>query len=435
MERHFKEQTSMMGRVSFGLLHIWLCLLAALSAVSCTEEEAVSGDPVPVRCTIGVRGIGDADATVPAELISSYRIVFVEQGTGLVCEVVEGRCTPAVARDEFEFQLGPGTYTVYAFGNMDEYFTGLGIAEGSPMPDLSEAVYDMGEGPAGPIPMSGTQEVTVTGRANQSFAVELVRMAAGIRFSFTNETSGPVDVEAVTLSPLTQGNIYLLPKNADTGQPLLPAPTTTMKLTHEVTPALTLAANAASVPGPAFYFNESVAAGAHATGRFVLSFKLRRGGTTEEVRYALAHELSYVRRNDFIVMPVRITDYIFSADVSFYPPIGGYPAAEISRKSNEEFFCTFRSPGDFAIMPRLRRYDDADGWLDMLNTAQVESLSIGTSGDTVIFETAPHLTDAGEILGKLGTASGTACVTLTVKLAPAAGISRELTCRIYIIKE
>lgn len=429
-----------MERRYFSLLGIWACAVAGLLPVSCADEEvAESGEPVPARGVIGIRGAADGIAPVSDELMKSYKIVFVEKPSGLVRDVVEKNLSAPAERDAFDFQVGPGTYVVYAFGNMDTYYDGLGITENQPMPDLSAAVYDVENGFAGPMPMSCRQEVTVSGRANQNFSVELLRLQAGIRFVFSNYASEPLSVEEITLKPLTKDRVYLLQRLTEEGKPDLPAPADTVTYRHVLPAPLTLAVGADKVEGPTFHFNESVAAGVHETGLFALSFKVKRSGSDveEDVRYALTGDgLTYINRNDFILQPVGFTDYFFLPEISFYPPIGGFPAAEIVQKSKEEFFCTFKTPGDFVVIPRLRRYDQPDGWISVSDTDRVKDFTIATTGDGEIFEREPQVESTGEIIGTLGDKSGTACVTMTVSL-PEAGTSalRLLTCRVYIIKE
>lgn len=105
------------------------------------------------------------------------------------------------------FTLTPGTYTVYAFANIDSYFstawsslTGLGIdesieslgiddivLEGNPASKLDLLTYF--------IPMSAKEEVTVT-RSTRNISIGLDRLVSKIRMSIT----GKPDTKVTALS-------------------------------------------------------------------------------------------------------------------------------------------------------------------------------------------------------------------------------------------
>ena len=58
-------------------------------------------------------------------------------------------------------------------------------------------------------------------------------------------------------------------------------------------------------------------------------------------------------RNDWVRIPIVLTDWVLELDVTFYPPIGGYPAVKTEEKDNE-FYARFGTGGYFAIVPRVR---------------------------------------------------------------------------------
>lgn len=459
-----------------------VCILAGFLFASCADEAPVSGPAAtrPLRCAVGIRGasgalVGTSDAN---ELIRSYDLVFVEgevRGTdgalttpGTVHAVLHKDIAgEPVASDEFTARMTPGTYTVYAFGNLHPaYFSTLGITEGAPMPDLSGTLYPgtAATAPAGipaaingftgQIPMSHRQDgVQVADRANQNCTIELVRMLAGMRFVFTNYASVPLTVDEVTVSPLTGSDIYLLRDPQADAAPQLPAAAfATQDFTHTV--GLTLPADPAQKDSTAFYLKECSAIGHHPTDRFALTFRVTRGTpaaggeattdaagrlrgeTAAEYRYALTGDgLTYINRNDLVVLPIGFTDYVFSADVNFYPPIGGYPAAEITQDADDSFSCTFRSAGDFAIYPRLRNTAGSGEWVSVWDESRVQAFSMSVSDADGIFDRTPAV-QAGEIVGTLGTQTGKARITLTVTLKPEAPstVGRVLTCHIYIIR-
>ena len=108
-------------------------LLAVLAMSACSEAD----DQVPdgmARVEIhlsapyqrATRATGDwLDPVSSKELIHDYWVVFVK--SGVVEELVSGSCGDnGKEEDSFRFLLPPGTYTVYAFANLD--FSALGIS-------------------------------------------------------------------------------------------------------------------------------------------------------------------------------------------------------------------------------------------------------------------------------------------------------------------
>lgn len=420
-----------------------VCLSAALVCLSCSDEEPLaSSAPVTAGMTISVRATGDdSNADV---WMNSYTVVFVEQSTNLVREIVSKNLLPAQSQDTFDFQLGPGKYIVYAFANItDTYFSSLNIVEGEAMPDLSQATYAVNNGIQNNIPMSCRQEIYVSGRSNQNFAIELVRMLAAIRFDFYNSSFETVTLKEITMNPLTQSDIFLIRDPRQTVKPEYPAPWTAAPLTFTLQTPLELPPYTA---GPAqgsvfFCFKESTAAETSVTGNFNFAFKVKRNsGAEEEMRYAMTvtdtegQPFGYINRNDYIVLPVRLTDYLFRVEANFYPPIGGYPTAEVEVASASEFYCKFKSAGDFVLIPWLRRYAEADNWISLDDKNRVAEWNMEITGDTQIFEKLPDQSATGEILGTLSGESGMACVTLSVTVKESGETTRILSCRIYIIQ-
>ena len=135
------------------------------------------------------------------------------------------------------------------------------------------------------------------------------------------------------------------------------------------------------------------------------------GSTSEEVRqYAIANELQYINRNDHIIIPIEVTDWIIEVDVRFYPPIGGYPAV-ITEDKNREYYITFGTEGWFEIETRVRYAAPGSPWLEK-GKYQV-ALRDAITGDP-IFEQAPAIIATGEITGRLNTSTGSAKVPVAI---------------------
>ena len=192
-------------------------LLALLAMSACSESDNPQLDGM-TRLEIhlsapyqrATRATGDwLDPISSKELIHDYWVVFVNQ-SGIVKELVSGSCgIDGKEEDTFRFFLPPGTYTVYAFANLD--FNSLNIRKGAALPtDLSSKTLATTNGWTNDIPMSNNvqgQTVTVAEVENQSFEVELVRAMAKIQLDFENLSGQQIDILGYEIYPLTKTNV------------------------------------------------------------------------------------------------------------------------------------------------------------------------------------------------------------------------------------
>ena len=366
-------------------------LLTGMVAVSCASESAEAPDnglPAPVGISItaaplgvSTRGFADEelieDPASSSELINNW-IVFFTQGNQVI-SYEEGGSTTGVWNDRVQTELPRGRYTVLAFANMDNaklknYFKD-GLPEdwknpakwknlineeknGAAIADLSrfsEFSYNSQNSDNSPlIPMSGYREINVTQTVNETFSIEVVRMLAKVQFAFKNESQTPVSIEKIEFQPVYDGDIYLFPEegNGDNRfvEGVYPDPQNYGMRT--IAPALSLP-NFNDTARSTFYIKESAAKGNHPTDHFHIGISLKRGDDeTENATYALASdELQTILRNDYVLFPVVISDYIPRLEVYDYPPIGGYPV-QVESNGNE-FYATFSSSGAFDIEAKL----------------------------------------------------------------------------------
>ena len=180
-----------------------------------------------------------------------------------------------------------------------------------------------------------------------------------------------------------------------------------------------------------FYVRESRAK-SHVTDHFQLAVGVKREGRSEEILYALSGTyFTGINRNDYVLIPIRFTNYTVDIIPHFYPPIGGYPA-EFTTK-DDEFYCTFKTEGDFQIVPRVYdiynyRYVGASQYTVSFDTPSL-------TGNVSIFDVKPQMDPTtGEIIGRLGTATGTACLYLNVSVEVNEGVFQNYFRRIYIIR-
>lgn len=199
----------------------WLC---AVPLASCSFDDDIdTGDdnaPATLQLSITAREEGDLNTRVDntevgqnSEYMHNLLVLFIQDG-----KVVK-KFLPDLSNDEAakagnlktwkseSFTLTPGTYTVYAFANIDSYFstawsslTGLGTEEGKSLSDLGVDINNIVlEGnPASKldfsnyfIPMSAKEDVTVT-RSTRNISIGLDRLVSKIRMSITGKAGTKV---------------------------------------------------------------------------------------------------------------------------------------------------------------------------------------------------------------------------------------------------
>lgn len=440
-----------------------MTLVVACNSDETQEEGGVGTDgKVAVKFEIASRantGNYVSDVTTE-EKIQTYRVAFTTT-SGRIAAVVD-KTTAPTERDEFEVRLSPANYRIYAFANIP-YATldGLGITLGGtidnatlaatrysiPAPYSTTSLLAVDDFAGHAIPMTSLcpQLVEVTGRVTQTFGIEVVRLFAKLEFVFTNPNTEGCDIHSQTISNMTtngatEGSILLMNPNEGRNELRLPANPTVKTLGYNYTTPLTVAANGGTAK-KSFYVLESRSN--DMTKSFELDFDVTPEGQsasvgTEHFRYALTDQntITLIHRNDWIRIPVTLGDYELRLEALSYPPIGGYPEAEVSAAGKSEFSVKFMSGGDFVIRPYLRKYGTED-WFTLGDNSKVESYSIEVDytspGLANIFTKAPKMT-AGEILGTLRlNVTGTVLVTLKVQLKPGlSSVSQTVTRKLYL---
>ena len=449
------HKLSSWGKVGFGFL-----LLLPFFA-SCTEDNGFGEDAngtVRVHGKIATRATTyEAEDYPEKELISDWWMLVVD-ASGKIVELVEH--DPSVStplrNEEFELDLPTGTYDFYTFGNIsqDKVKTLAGLASdafdvGNTMPNLSDVAYnittDFANGTlqtalTNPIPMSGKQTKTFT-KAKEQVELELIRMLAKMKFEFRNASSKKITLHNLTIKPLNEGVIPLLP-NYETltydneKDPVLLSDATTVKDGKTISFPASTELDAKSYDNKSetlyFYLRESLAK-SHPTGHFMISMKVDRNAVEEPLLFALSDpKYTGINRNDYWQIPIKFTDYVVKMDVNFYPPIGGYPAV-ISEEKQDEFYCKFSTQGVFELLPSV--YNNATSTYLVYPEYDYEITSV-TDATPSIFTVMPHKDSVtGEILAELNTNTGTACVNVKVTVDLGGGVSQIYERRVYIIHE
>lgn len=120
-----------------------------------------------------------------------------------------------------------------------------------------------------------------------------------------------------------------------------------------------------------FYVNETDATYTNNENQLSLRFKIQRGNNAvEEVRYGVTtpyidgntggNGFNVIRRNDWIHIPIHITDWQLRIEPLAFVPIAGYPANTVS---SDGLTTTFSTGGMIALQPFVKKYSDAT-WRD-----------------------------------------------------------------------
>lgn len=426
--------------------------------------------------------------------------------------------TPTDAKAEIDdvctnVEMVSGNYSVYSFANISEaslksYF---GLSSESSLnvgDDLADAtvaaakatINGNGFVPSATngIPMSNKQTLTVPASGTLTKDLIVVRMLAKIEVQVFNDGTESATIESISLTDITANplngpnNLMLLPNYGTTPnypddmdahhmdiQPNLASGASRGNFTYTLTTDNAVAATGHKSTGTGqtpviftFYVNESIAPD-NGSKLFYLSLGIKTGSGTDVVySHALINQNGktstdndawhYIARNDYRVIPVILTDWLFRVEPMSLPPIGGYPTGTAS---SDGLKVTFNAGGMIALQPFVKKRTEPN-WRDFGNaevnpgvevmtgdpaTLDVEAswnASItwkngdGTkkSGDGKIIKT-PFTYDSankcfvGELNSdKVNSGQNKTAVTITVKLGPPDGaqFTYSFTCDVNI---
>lgn len=407
-------------------------VIALLMGGGCSDNEPQSDTPMAATFAIATRAGSEPNAT-DNELINTWRVVFVDnEGTVRLILDRPADTTGAVEKEEVNFNLPAGTYTAYAFANMNPM---PDFTEGGHAPDDMDARVWNTVGVIGDrVPMSGVKTVTLSEGSGSRVSVEVVRLWAKLCLVFTTDTDQTVSVSKIAMTPaLNEKGVRLLPDystldgkpNTADGRPSLIAGAVCSRL--ERIPATPLTVTKDASASETFYLLESSAQN-HPTGHYPIDLEVKYDDGAVQTVSALAWQLDHINRNDFVTIPVLLTNWLVDIDVLFYPPIGGYPAVLTEKKDNE-FYTRFGSGGKFVIRPTVTtasggKVPDTNLTFTLSTEDASGILSQDPSEDTTTHEITGVLADGN---------SGTAVVTLTIQITTDQ-LQHEIMRKLYIIR-
>ena len=409
----------------YRLLTPLFVLMALLMAACSSDSDVATDDTKPlsegmgrIRITICTpeanpdltRAVGSPAWENPDhdwELLHSFRILIFDSTYKLVDIIERTDPTMTASTPDPSYkqsatvesdELTAGTYYVYATANYaDGFVKGTQYSE----TDITNKTAKFSNGYSeSNIPMTGKLNSAVTvsaGTETDAGTITVWRVMAKMQFYFTNEASEQIQIMGVEVDPINtnsdnQGLVYLFSKDDLTSIANLPASgngtvtlpasgVTTGPVSHETsteTPLLTLAAKNDGNTDEGtlfFYVNETNATFTMTQNQYSLRFKIKRGGTISELRYGVTTHydgdgstgqdgFNVIRRNDWIHIPIILTDWHYRIEPLPFVPIGGYPAATVS---SDGLTATFSTGGMIALQPFIKKKGDAT-WRDFGNT-------------------------------------------------------------------
>jgi hypothetical protein len=196
---------------------------------------------------------------------------------------------------------------------------------------------------------------------------------------------------------------------------------------------LELAAGATTHDPFFFYVNETDKSFTTINNQLSLRFKIQRWNATtnswydDEIRYGVTthygdgttgHDgFNVIRRNDWIHIPVVLTDWQFRVEPLAFVPIAGYPATTVS---SDGLTATFSTGGMIALQPFIKKYSE-ETWRSFdIHDPEISDISISwksqTGSESLV--TTPFIYDPitksiiGELNNNLG--AGTYKTSITV---------------------
>lgn len=361
----------------------------------------------------------------------------------------------------------------------------------------------------GLVPMSGYREnVEITDNSETSAGwkdkngnyrknhIEVIRMLAKIEIKIKNVGSSSMNLSGISFAYLNKGTIKTLPDYANLGKTLnkdyltegSKAGKEAVKI-EDTTPFVIEKQEGTGtdkVKSIVFYVRESLAELTDPSKRFMLSLIFDRKDKDGNPVYVKDDKgevvkddndqpviaqntitvpvdatnvsnaervengpLTYIQRNDHVVIPVKVDDVMVNWQVLFYPPIGGYPAV-LSNDDGFIFRAIFGTQGVFSIYPEIvdlngdpipgatYKVVDASGKEITSNlTVKDEKVSVKheESEQSSIFRKKPTVSN-GEIIGEINKNEGEAIIPVTLEIKiPGKGEPVKRSRNLYIVRK
>lgn len=458
-----------MAKKIYYYICIWaVCLLAACSAgddATSFPGQADAENQVGVTLQLSAlssqtsqssrssltRAAWETDTeAMPGEMMKSWFVVVVQNGTieKIITSDLKSLGVTELEKDQVFVKLNTGATTFYSFANIKPEEIGLDASTsvGQPLPaDFDEKTYQM-DGNCqlfhqlmtpdfqNGYPMSNKQTVDVVDN-QQVINLEVIRMMAKVQLSITNATDHAINLKTITLSDVTlngKQNIKLLP-NVDSANELKGVNLVdgvakgTITLTADENNGMTIEPRNSQTA--CFYMNESlVDKGTDGGNRyFILSLTTEDAGTgaITNHRYAML-SWNEIRRNDYLKIPIKLTDYQIRWKVEAFSPIGVLPKV---KDDGENLSLDFSYYGEFHIKPEVIKLSRTGSQTLSVSEWQMGTDATGSDGWTRqeqnpegadgvnIFDASPSwIPVTYRLEGEMGNRTGSAIYTMKIKV-------------------
>lgn len=350
----------------------WMLLLSLFLLPACSNEEDVPVVEPEAQYATMVISLGALDNSTPAytraetiypdvEEVDEYEryikywwIVVLDKDNKVDRVITNDPVSQNPAPDsetkvEMELPIGE-TYTFYAFANLNDleedaatYISGLSkgndflLSKAVSLKSLSSyKIPNEGETASAYIPMSSYGYKITVKEENKPLEIQLIRLIGKVEVSLENKTGEDVVLKSLSLDKFrTEGSIYLLPYDAAKGE------NTTNLLQEDMRPTYIPSFPSAigkfstmtlSTEDTTIQESESATFWSYANET---SFQDIEGFNYLQVRAVIENrndqpldtEFSFIRRNDWLKIPLLLSDVSTTIELDMkHMPIGGLPA-------------------------------------------------------------------------------------------------------------
>lgn len=474
-----------------------MSVIALLAFAGCTADTDNNNDiggngKVRVRINISSSGISSAsrasgdlswhdEYVEPGEKMKNCFVVIVQKGKIIDLLKSEEYTTEQDYVGTLESTLDEGETTFYSFANISpeelgfnstpKYYSELNPKMAFPT-DFDSKLYavagNVGAAIVKPadeeawrknvfpkgIPMSNKQTITIE-KTTQQVDLEVIRMVAKMKLKLTNDTPKDITLKSISLTDITDNgskgaeNLYLLPgvDNGTAVEPHISPSATSIKYTVNLwskvgeteQPWLKIPANTATSTATTktpvevtFYLNESVA---KSPKYFVLNLETDNLAINRRITLA---KWDVMARNDYLEVPIKLSDYQITFDVQQFTAIGVLPSIS---QVDDKLTVKFKNYGEFHLVPHVKEYStgtelvggsDAVGSWTVAGWSTIKQDPDGADGMSIYDSSPNNAPKRLTIDGVMGNRPGYAVHEIQIHIG---GLEYNIPYRVEIIKE
>lgn len=480
-----------MKKLSIFIMSV-IALLAFAGCTADTDNDNGGNGKVRVRINISSSGISSAsrasgdlswhdEYVEPGEKMKNCFVVIVQKGKIIDLLKSEEYATEQDYVGRLESTLDEGETTFYSFANISPEELDLNpspkyYSESNPQKpfptDFDSKLYavagNVGAAIVKPangkpwiknvfpkgIPMSNKQTFTIK-KTTQQVDLEVIRMVAKIKLKLTNDTRKEITLKSISLTDITDNgskgaeNLYLLPgvDNGTAVEPHISPSATSSKYTVKLwskvgeteqsglkipaKPATSTATPQTPVE-VTLYLNESVA---KSPKYFILNIETDNLAINRRITLA---KWDVMARNDYLEVPIKLSDYQITFDVQQFTAIGVLPSIN---QVDDKLTVKFKNYGEFHLVPHVKEYStgtelvggsDAEGSWTVAGWSTIKQDPDGADGVSIYDRSPKYVPKRLTIDGVMGNRPGYAVHEIQIHIG---GLGYNIPYRVEIIKE